>query len=101
MLCHICLAADDGREGETGMAKKSDTAEFTFLIAIDENGKVRGDEDSQGARERLNDDSEGDCLAVYEVTVRVPKARRRKVDLGTITVAEDGASLTVESVEAV
>jgi hypothetical protein len=82
------------------MVKKADTSEFTFFVAIDENGRVRGDEDSEGARERLNDDTEGDCLDVYEVTVRVPKARRRKVDLGTIVRSEDGASLTVEGVEA-
>jgi hypothetical protein len=80
--------------------KDRDYAEFTFHVAIDENGNVRGDEDAEGARERLNDDADGNAMDIYTVTVQVPYAKVREVNLGKIAVAEDGASIAVESVEA-
>ena len=39
-------------------------------------------------------------MDVWQVTIRAPKAKVRKVHLGTIAIGEDGPSLTVESVEA-
>jgi hypothetical protein len=101
VLCHICLAADDGREGETSMAKKTDTVEVTFFVGIDEKGNFAVDDDQENARDGVTSaDEPGDCLDIYEVTISVPKAKAKKVHLGTIVRSEDDASITVESIEA-
>jgi hypothetical protein len=81
------------------MAKKLDTTEVKFFVAIDENGVFGVDDDVESARDTVCGNTEGDCLDVYEVTITVPKARRKAVHLGAIKVADDGAGITVESVE--
>jgi len=82
------------------MAKDKEFTEVTFFIAVDENNKFGVDSDRESARDELCARTEGDCLDMYEVTVWVPKAKVRKVHLGTMTVAEDGASLTVAAAKA-
>jgi hypothetical protein len=58
------------------------------------------DSDRECARDELCGRTEGDCQDIYEVTISVPKAKVRKVHLGMMNVADDGASIAVESVKA-
>ena len=83
------------------MARKTDTTEVKFFITADEKGNFGVDTNIESARDELfGKDDLGDCMDVYEVTVSVPKAKTKRVHLGTVARSEDGASITVESVEA-
>lgn len=63
--------------------------EFEFFVAVDENGMVGCGRDSEAAREDLMEDTSGDCCEVYTISGRVPSAKVRRVNLGTVETLDD------------
>jgi hypothetical protein len=86
-------AADQGHEDDPYV-------DFEFFLACDENGIIRAGEESEEARERLTDDTQGDILEITKITGRVRKPRVKVADLGDIEHAAEDEELMVKAVKA-